>query len=924
MRIPSATYRVQFNRSFGFQAAKRICGYLAELGISDLYASPVFYATQGSAHGYDICDPDRLNDELGTQDDFEALVHDLQQRGMGWVQDIVPNHMAYDSRNWRLMSALENGPDSTYAGFFDMDWSHPCVQGKIMAPFLGRHYPDCLEKGEIGLRYDSSGLSVCYFGLSLPLRIDSYRIVFASPGEPAGIPEDVRNDYRLLDDILGGGEEVPPAERHDRAALLKEDLWNLHNRSPAVRDWMARRICAINGRKGYPESRDLLDSLAASQYFRLSFWKSADQEINYRRFFTVNQLISVRVESELVFRDTHAFLLKLVREGKITGLRVDHVDGLYDPARYLHRLRESAGDAYIIVEKILVDREELPREWPVQGTTGYDFLNLVNGIFCRRENELSMTETYLHFSRMDVPYRELLRADRDRVLRGYMAGDIDNLAQALKEIAGRSRYGRDFTFHGLREALSEVLILLPVYRTYISSFPPESTDGYIIRETVDEAVRRKPGLAEELHFIRGIILGEEKGCPVEEKPDRLHFSMRIQQFSGPLMAKGVEDTLLYHYGRLLSLNEVGGNPGRFGLSLKEFHEFNQKRGRDWPHTLNATSTHDTKRGEDSRARINILSEIPDEWKTNVTEWARLNRRKKQYMGKNPVPDGNTEYFIYQTLVGAFPNYEAEYQSFLPRMKEYMVKASREAKVHTSWSEPDSMYEKALCAFIEKILKTSRGNRFLFRFLPFQKKISYYGCFNSLSQTLIKITAPGVPDFYQGTETWDFHFVDPDNRRPVDYERRIARLDDLKKEAEHDLAGLLDRLASDVRSGDIKMFLIWRALWARNRMKEVFLAGQYMPLEVTGTHAGHVIAFMRMAAGGRAVTVTPRFLTSLIREGERPLGHKIWKDTAIAVPDRASWTNALTGEVLEDSPASLSVGAILSRFPVALLLNEAKT
>ena len=930
MRVPVATYRIQFNPGFGFQAAKKIVPYLAELGISDLYASPISKARKGSLHGYDVVDPNQLNPQLGTTSNFEELMKILKARGMGWVQDIVPNHMAFDYENQMLVDVLENGQSSQYFHFFDIEWDHPyeSIKSRVLVPFLGRFYGESLEEGEIKLRYAKNGFSLSYYNRMLPLRLESYvnlltyRLHVLKKKLGADHP-----DYVKLLGILyilktfPSGEEVH--ERYDQIKFIKTTLWELYNRNHDIRKFIKENIRIYNGKRGNPESFNLLNDLLSYQFFRLSFWKVATEEINYRRFFNINDLLSLRTENEEVFNHTHSLIFKLVEDGKITGLRIDHIDGLYDPTNYLGRIREKAEDLYIIVEKILDLEEMLPTLWPVQGTTGYDFMNYVNGLFCNKESEREFNRIYMGFSGLNTPYEELVSEKKRLILGKHMAGDVDNLAHLMKGISSRDRYGSDITIYGLKRALVEVMAQFPVYRTYMGKGVSRESDYAYIETAIEKAKKSSPGLLNELYFIeRFLLLNFGNYLSEEDRDQWIQFVMRFQQFTGPLMAKGFEDTTLYVYNRLLSLNEVGGNPQRFGILTGEFHHFMEKRSHHWPYSLNATSTHDAKRGEDTRAKINVLSEIPREWDRNIKAWSKINRRKKGKVYGKSVPNRNDEYFLYQTLIGAFPFDEGHHDHFIERVKQYIIKAVREAKVHTAWLKPDTDYENAFLSFVEEILNPSEGNPYLKEFLPFQRKVAHYGIFNSLSQTLIKITSPGVPDFYQGTELWDLNLVDPDNRRPVDFEKRRTFLGEIRDKEKRDILELINELLHTKEDGRIKLFLIYRALKARGEHPEVFQEGTHVPLQVTGRHKDHVIAFARNHEDKWAVTLVPRFLTTVIKEGEYPLGHEVWGDTHILLPDGISnrWKNVITGQLL-NSNGMLIVGEALRHFPVALLMRE---
>jgi len=932
MRIPLATYRLQFNPAFGFQSASRILPYLQELGVSDIYASPIFKARKGSTHGYDIVDPAQLNPELGTEEDFAALTSELNQRGMGWLQDIVPNHMAYDSENPFLIDILEHGPHSEYSDFFDVEWEHPFddFKGKLLTPLLGDFYGRCLERGEITLDYDEDGLTANYYNLWVPLRIESYaRFLNHDLDRLARVLGRSNPDFVKLLGILYMLKNLTTEtgrERRDQAQFIKELLWELYNGNADVQEFIQYNLAIFNGQTGGNGDRyDLLDNLLSDQFFRLSFWKVGAEELNYRRFFTVNELICLRIEDIKVFQKTHSLISQLVKSGQIQGLRVDHLDGLYNPEHYLRRLRTKCGDdLYVVVEKILEKEETLPEDWPIQGTTGYDFLNQVNGLFCNRANERAFNAIYRHMVEHAPLYDDWM-IDRKRLIAATnLVGDVDNLGHMLKSIAGKYRYGRDFTLSGLRKAILEVMVQFPVYCTYVNEDGVSDRDRAYIHHAVSKAYKRIPQLQNELAFVEKVLnLNYEDVLTEAEKAEWLHFTMRFQQFSGPLMAKGVEDTLFYVYNRLISLNEVGGHAGTFGISVDEFHRFNQRQLAQWPHTLNTTSTHDTKRSEDVRARLNVLSEIPEEWDQQVRRWQVLNDPYKLVTKKRTIPDPNNEYFLYQTLVGAFPVSDdpQEYQTFVERIKAYVVKAVREAKVYTAWLRPDTEYEEGFVTFVERILKDSEQNDFLAEFRPFHRKIAEYGIYNSLSQTLLKLTAPGVPDVYQGTELWDFSLVDPDNRRPVNYDERLSYLQEIKRRCQTDLKSLLCDLKATRHDGRLKLFLITRALAARQQYRAVFEKGDYVPLAVEGERADHIVAFAKTYEGQSAIAVVPRFLTSLITPDQDPYGKAVWGDTALVIPAdlKGPWQDALS-DLNHRDQARVPICKILQTFPVALLVN----
>ena len=930
MRIPTATYRIQFNSEFTFEAAKKITPYLSALGISDLYASPIFKARAGSTHGYDVVDPTQLNPELGTEADFDALIAEIQQYQLGWLQDIVPNHMAYDSQNLWLMDVLENGSDSAYVEYFDISWNAPFTDNKepILAPMLGNFYGESLENGEIQLKYEQGGLTVNYYNLSLPLKLESYATFLTyNLGKLARTLGRRHPDFVKLLAILYilkniSADVVGKQRRQDQTEFVRGLLWELYIGNPEVKAFIDENIKIFNGEPGNPESFNLLDKLLSEQFFRLSYWKVGAEEINYRRFFTVNELISVKVEELKVFNNTHELIAKLVGEGKFTGLRIDHIDGLYDPTQYLERLREKTGDTYITVEKILQIGEDIPNYWQIQGTSGYDYLNYANGIFCQKANRDKFDEIYRSLTGFRTSFPEVVAEKKHLIIDKNLAGDIDNLSVLLKKIAGRYRYGNDFTLNGLKRAIAEVLTRFPIYCTYINAAGISEQDRKYIQEVIQAAKDSTPLLLNELNFIEKLLLLEyEPSLTQAEKDQWLYFVMRMQQYTGPLMAKGVEDTALYVFYRLLSLNEVGGEPDHFGIDLSEFHSFNQHRNQTWTHAMSATSTHDTKRGEDVRARINVLSEIPDEWQQQVRSWMELNRSYKTQHKNSIFPDRNDEYAFYQTLVGAYPFAENEIDGFSDRVKEYMLKAIREAKVYTAWLRQNMTYEDACTSFVETVLSQSDNNQFLKEVVPFQQKIAYYGIFNSLSQTLLKIVSPGVPDFYQGTELWDLSLVDPDNRRPVDFEQRNSYLSEIKEKLTANISALISELLTTKEDGKIKLFLTHQALKARTQYLEVFQQGEYKPLEVSGKYEENIVAFARSFENTTAIAIAPRFLTSLIQPGEYPFG-EVWQDTCIHLPagTASKWEDTITNQTMQ-TDGKLYIRDTLKEFPVSLLVGQ---
>lgn len=924
MTRPLATYRLQFNPDFGFTAAKGIVDYLAALGVSTVYASPIFKARRGSTHGYDVTDPTQLNTELGTSESFDALIKIVQQHGLTWLQDFVPNHMAYDSRNRMLMDVFEKGPGSPYFAFFDILWDHlrENLRGKVIAPFLGKPYGETLESGELSLQYGNGNFSVKYYESVYPLRIESYATVISHQLNELKdrLGAEDPDFIKMLGIVvvltnLADDPKADPLSRTAQMLLARDALWTMYHENAAVREFVDRRVHEFNS------DPDLLDAMLTQQWFQFTYWRVATKEINYQRFFNINELISLRMEDERVFDYVHRFALALLNEGKIHGLRIDHVDGLYNPSEYVERLRRRAPGAYIVVEKILELSEQLPGIWRVEGTTGYDFLNYVNELFVDAANEQPFQHIYSGFSGAVLEYDDLLYEKKKLIIERHLTGDLDNLTSLLKTISTTTRAGIDLAWEALEQAITEAAAVFPVYRTYINGADEVSEqERRHIAEAIDKAKVRTPTLERALDFLHQVLLLDYPEHLIDHhRVLWLDFVMRFQQFTSPLMAKGLEDTTFYVFNRLVSLNEVGGNPDRFGMSADDFHDAIARRARSFPHTMNATATHDTKRGEDMRARINVLSEMPAEWQRHIELWHEMNIHLKHTIQDEEVPDRNREYFIYQTLVGVWPFDESERAGLVERMKQYVIKAAREAKTHTFWLDNNAEYEEALLDFTEKILTASP--EFLASFTVFQKRVAHYGIFNSLAQTILKLTVPGVPDLYQGTEVWDLSLVDPDNRRPVDYERRRQMLDQLRAAAESNVGALIDELLASREDGRVKLFVTHRALETRREYRELFEQGEYVPLRVTGEHAAHVVAFARRQSEQAAVIVAPRLLVPLVGEDALPTGD-VWRDTAVELPEgvAGTWRNRFTAEVVS-APQRLALAVALRRFPVALLVNE---
>jgi (1->4)-alpha-D-glucan 1-alpha-D-glucosylmutase len=922
--LPRATCRMQIHKNFNFSDAAAVITYLAELGFSHVYLSPILQARTGSLHGYDVVDPLRIDHERGGDEGFLELCQALGGQHMKMIIDIVPNHMAIDSENRMLMNIFEHGQLSPYLHFFDIQWKYfqETLEGKMLVPILGKFYAEALDAGEIKLVYGEQGLCVQYYGFSFPLLLETYEKVFQHLlGE---LERSIGSDNQLFIHYLGAihffntiaecqGYEARKQQMHH----AKHMLWDLYTNHQEIKQFIDRTIACFNCVDAGSSGCDLLDALLALQVYRLAFWKMATEEINYRRFFTVNDLISMRVEDPDVFSKTHARLLSLFGQRVVDGFRIDHIDGLLAPKQYLENLRAMCPDSLLFVEKILECGENLPADWPVQGTTGYDFLSYVNGLYCDKKNEQKFSKIYFSFTRVSNNYDQLVCEKKRLIIGKHMAGNIDILAREIKELSSHDRWGRDITLYGLRRALVDIMASFSVYRTYADENGLSDVDRDYIEQAIEKSKEKNPGLQYEIAYIKKfLLLHYDETTSQEDKVRWLAFLMRFQQQTGPLMAKGFEDTVLYVFNRLISLNEVGSNPIRFGMALPEFHNFVKKRQKTFPNSLNATATHDTKRGEDVRARINVLSEMPEEWNYHLKLWSRQNSSKRVRLSKELQPDGNDEYLLYQTLIGTYP-FEAE-ADYLGRIKEYMIKAVREAKVHTAWIKPDTMYEEAFLAFVDALF-SGDDNHFLDDFLPFQSKVAYYGIFNSLSQLLLKLTVPGVPDVYQGTELWDFHLVDPDNRRSVDFSNRIAILEYFQRMIPQNVLALTDELLRTKEDGRIKMFLMYRVLYAKKIYQDIFEHGEYKPLQVRGKYKDCIIAFARLYKNDWVITIAPRFLSRVVPEEKVPLGPEVWEDTTVILTKKAprQFHDLISSQTIS-APERIAVGHALRHFPVALL------
>ena len=944
-RIPTCTYRLQFNRWFTFAQAREIVPYLQALGVSDVYASPYFQAGANSLHGYDITDHNKLNAAIGSQADYDAWIAELHAHGMGQVLDFVPNHMgiAEPGNKW-WADVLENGPSSMYAPYFDIDWRplKSDLRDKVLLPILTDQYGRVLERGELQVHFEEGAFYLAYRNQKLPIAPGTYRFVLEMALENLAEYKD-EEFYAEFQSILTALEYLPRrtetdpekiAERAREKEIVKRRLERRCQEAPQVQRAIEKALAKINGRPGDPRSFDWLDELLNAQSYRLAFWRVAAEEINYRRFFDVNDLAAIRMELPEVFDAAHQLVVDLVRTGAVTGLRVDHPDGLYLPREYLDALQRRCAKmlgiplpkdgraVYMIVEKILTGAEKLRADWPLHGTTGYDFANQVAGVLVDASAEADATRTFHRFIGHTMHFGHLVYAKKRLVMRLALANEVEVLGNMLDRLSEKNRWYRDFTFEALARAVRETIACFPVYRTYLAPGQPVSDeDRQVIERAIAAAKRRNPAMEESIfNFLRDILLFRfPENLDAQAREEHMHFVLKFQQFTGPIMAKGLEDTAFYIYNRLAALNEVGGEPQQFGLSVDAFHERNLDRHRTWPATLLATSTHDTKRSEDVRARMVAISEIPELWRRSLQRWRTANRRWKKIVNEAETPAPNEEYLLYQTLLGTWPiagngapeqNVGPEYTQ---RIQAYMMKALNEAKLNTSWIQPNEKWLAATRDFVAKVLDPTPKNKFLPAFLPIAEEIARFGAINSLAQTLLKLTSPGVPDIYQGNETWDFSLVDPDNRRAVDYRLRAEMLSCLSSKTP-------EELLQNWPDGRIKMFLTQRALRFRNEQVDLFQRGNYLPLHATGAFADCCISFARQLDRDWAIVIVPRLSS---RIGFPPIGER-WKDTVIEVPENLlieRGREIFTGRELSIQNRQIRVAEALSGLPFTMVTNQ---
>jgi (1->4)-alpha-D-glucan 1-alpha-D-glucosylmutase len=890
-RIPSSTYRLQLHKGFTFDDAAAIANYLHALGISHVYSSPYLQAAPESMHGYDVVDHTRVNEELGGAAAHERFCKRLGEAGLGQVLDIVPNHMSLGKENRFWWDVLENGASSRYASFFDIDWQpyEERLRNKVLVPILADQYGRVLQAGGITVVRHGNNFQVECSGQALPVAPQSLPAILGRAAQYA------RSD--TLSFLAASFGRLPSSEYADRRTILarhrdkivlKGLLARLCLEEPTVGDALDRSVAELN------EDKDALDDLLNQQNYRLAYWKTADQQLGYRRFFDVNTLIGLRVEREYVFEETHALVLDWLHRGVLDGVRVDHPDGLRDPLEYFRRLREQAPDAWIVGEKILARGEFLRENWPIQGTSGYDFLNLALGLLVSPEGMKELCDIYEQFTSEPTNFRAIAHDKKINVTQEALGSDVNRLTSLLVDICESNRDQRDYTRAEMRRAIREVAACFAIYRSYVEPTREQITcaDREFIGRAIECAKQKRQDIGAGLFdFIGDILTLKVKGKQEAE------FLQRFQQFTPPVMAKGVEDTAFYCYNRLVSMSEVGGDPGADGVSVAEFHTYNAKMQATHPHTMVTLSTHDTKRSDDVRARLAVLSEIPAEFGAVLNRWSRINNDLRADLfggGHGDIPDRNTEYMLYQTLIGAWP-------ISLERIQDYMLKATREAKQKTSWTANNAEFEDALHKFIEAILQ---HGPFVTDLEQFVDRVKDAGRVNSLAQTLMKHTAPGVPDLYQGAELWDLSLVDPDNRRPVDYVLRARLLQQIAKLPPAEAAAEAMRRAAE---GLPKLWTIHQALCLRRERPESFGAdADYTALKVEGAKSEHAIAYLR---GHTVTTIVPRLVASLGGD---------WQQTSIELP-QGRWTNRLTGTQVNGG--KLAIKQALRDFPVALLVRD---
>lgn len=887
---PISTYRIQFHRDFNFEDFEKIIPYLQKLGVSTIYASPVFTSTPGSTHGYDGINPHQINPEVGTEEQLKEISRRLKSLNLNWLQDIVPNHMAFHPDNPWLMDVLEKGRQSVYASFFDIDWESRLYNGKLLVPFLGASFEDVVNN-ELKVEYKGNRFVFNYYDSLYPLNLRSYAAILKSQ------PTDMQDVRQLL-------EQLEIIHRVEDPAVLTQQ-WNEFllqfsslMKEEEVKAFVDTCLATINNNKAQ------LEKLVDIQFYHLSYWKETDKKINFRRFFTVNGLICLNIQSESVFTYYHTYIKTLLEQGVFNGLRIDHIDGLYDPGLYLHQLRQLAGDdTYLVVEKILEPEEKLKDDWPIQGSTGYDFLSMVNNLFTDRAGEKAFTKFYRKLVGDRRSVHDQILEKKGLILHQHMAGELENLYQLFIDL---NLAEEDGVNENLKSAIAEFLILCPVYRYYGNSFPLKGAEADAVQTILNNIRGRKPALSPAVDILEKTLLIKPQKGDKQYNSKALKFYQRCMQFTGPLMAKGVEDTLMYTYNRFIGHNEVGDSPDSFGFSVDKFHWLMKDRQQKWPLSINGTSTHDTKRGEDVRTRLNVLTEISEGWIENVKQWQFLNKDISDQCGLS----ANDEYFIYQTIVGTLPMPGQDEAEFESRVHEYLIKALREAKQHSNWASPNEEYETAAKTFASALLNNDKPFHRILQ--KFNSRIADFGIINSLSQVLLKFTCPGVPDVYQGCELWDLSLVDPDNRRAVDYNKRLELPENLNSSE-------IEQLWENRYNGQIKLWLTSFLLKTRQENSEFFANADYIPLKVKGKYKEHVLAFARKFKSQWFIIAVPLHLAKLSKVQKLSLSELKWKNTRIVLNDNApdEFENLISNNKAEAGKA-IFIKDIFSTLPLAVL------
>jgi malto-oligosyltrehalose synthase/4-alpha-glucanotransferase len=908
MHNPNTTYRFQFHQEFNFSDFEKVIPYLQKLGVSTVYASPIFEATPGSTHGYDGVNPHLINPEIGTEEKLREYTRLLKEGGISWVQDIVPNHMAFHPNNPWLMDVLEKGTQSAYANFFDIAQNNQSLHGRLMVPFLGTDLETVIQKGELKVAYDEKQMRLVlkYYDSAYPLGFHSYENILRA-GEPSVA---ILQALETLNSLHGVQNPIAYSAgftdfQQALSGLMKNEV---------VRTSVEKSLAEIN------KNPARLQEISDEQNYRLCSWQETDYQINYRRFFTVNGLICLNIQDPQVFATYHQYIKALLEEGVFQGIRIDHIDGLYDPSGYLEQLRELLGEeTYIVVEKILEPGEDLPQPWPIQGATGYEFLATVNNVFTNHQAEKDFTRFYHDLVGEGAEIQEQIHGKKAYILKEHMGGELNNLYALFLELNLVEE--KDLNAAGpdiLKSAIGEFLVQCPVYRYYGNVFPLDETETAAVKLIFDRIRKGKPALAPAVDLLELAILLNPKKEAADYNLKALSFYQRLMQFSGPLMAKGVEDTLMYTYNRFVGHNEVGDSPEAFGFKTPdEFHEIMRQRQKNWPLALNTTSTHDTKRGEDVRTRLNVLSDLPEEWIQKEKEWQSLTEDLK----KNNQPDVNDEYFIYQTLLGAYPMPGQDEDNLKARLEEYLQKALREAKINSNWTTPNEAYENAAKIFATSLL--NKNSPFWKSFEPFHQKVADFGIVNSLAQVLLKFTCPGVPDTYQGTELWDLSLVDPDNRRAIDYEKRLQILEELDAYDLNRYDRLWEELWETRYDARIKLWLTRNLLMERRNNADLFAKGEYLPLKVEGEYKDNLLAFARKHLHTWYVTVVPLHVAQLCEAQKTDILNLDWQDTKVILPKEApaDYTDLLlrtTGQYAHE----LTAQELFRTVPVALLKLQA--